>query len=117
MFIEGKHYRKFLDMPCKERVYRDKKRRSTGQLPGRHNVCEPVLKRGCTGCQPQVNHFLVLPSDNIGFRFVCFWKNVERTYFRSLENTVDFCFLGKVFHWHPILPDPPDAPMRPARDM
>ena len=38
---------------------------------------------------------------------------MKRRFFDALEGTVNFCFLGEKFCWHPILPDPA-RPLRRA---
>ena len=92
----------FPDMPCMKRVYKDKRRRSTGRRPGTKSASRPADFHPRFG----LHKILVVSASGETFR---------RLVFDALGGTRDACLLGELFCRRPVLPGPAPPPRRAPR--
>ena len=104
-------FRKFPDMPCMKRAYKDKRRRSTGQQPGAMSASRPADK-------PRVNRGFCSPA---GLNRMSLVRASEEMFgtivFDALGDTRDGFFLRGETCRRPMLPGSPcpAAPLCAAR--
>ena len=95
-----------------DKVYKEKRRRSTGQLPGAKNASGPadtmlINRLSTAACVP--------PSVYIVFRLFVVLEKRLGVFFDASEGTGDTCLLGDLFCRRPILPGSAPLPSRAPR--